>query len=1180
MKYSEIISVEEHFKSAFDITSDIGDSWKTFISNDKFENNVGQIIKSFISPVFNNRKSIWIQGTYGTGKSHSLAVIEHLLSDDYEKIADYIPRINKAQIRNEIASFRKDKKVFSVVLKGVYAITDVADLTYVIQQQVAVALAAKDIEIATKTDFQSLIQILNRGELDSFFENLINRNIELQGYTANKEQLIIALENNETKVLRIITDELKEAGLGGFRTHNIIEWLTEVKCELEKKGVADYLMLFWDEFTSLLDITARRSILNVIQDIAEMSYSEVNNGTDTLGVYIMLVTHKRLEQTDSYKDLKEDERNMAKARFVELDYGMQPTTTYHILDGALEKRQPEILDNLRQKNFLDVASVMRVVDKVIDSDSPNASDIKNKIIRLYPFHPYTSYLATFVSRVVGEAERSIFGFLNNDEYGFKKFIEKDVLDSKFLTADYVWDFFYKTFESNAAGHFDAITNKYKLSVDSIESKGQNYVSVFKTILLLNILYKVTTTDADTSEKNMVNPSTENIIAAFSGVLDVNEITDILDNIDESQVLHRNPDGIFEVASSSLPQKKIMEEKKKLYSSKEDVSKILEEYSIKCIGKLKSSLSRSVSREVDAQVFWSGDKEHLLRNRLEAKFKKEYSLNVALFVSRGVTRELDEMLGRSETSAKDTKSMMLKISKEDAFVNTIFVQVNTELGNKRFEAYLDSLAQEAVARSLQMDEERKNGQQNAEKWITQWVDEIVSSGMVEMIFRGDAIHVPFISINKYLIDNYIGVIFRYGLDRLPVAPTAWSHQTSKKAVELVLYAPNKITFEQEAKGQDGVVKALLTDENQLLFDENLELAIDDEKIPVVNVCKAVQRKIDSKKNEASINLAEELKFLTKPEYGYYQNRLFMGALALALRPFVDHLYTSGNGQRIDKTIMKEVIVAIFTYWENGKYYDKFIVRMSTEEEQELTDKLITIFGIENKDGLLETKWAIREKFQKKSKAPLWALKYVGNNSEKYCEFIDQLFKFSKSTDENIIQIFIVELLNGIKTYDVELSNAIARVENNTCLDSYILQELEKIDEDESSIDAVKEHLNTRMSGDIVFWEEDDVQKQILMWKIGRKATTDTKTSSDTKDDRGEFTESADVPGKTETESESEDSSLSESTGFSNYNDADKEILKSVEMKLDDNRNNSEKLYEILKKLVKKYGYVAKDINDYL
>ena len=44
MKYSEIIGVEKHFKSAFDITSDTGDAWKTFISNERFENNLNQII--------------------------------------------------------------------------------------------------------------------------------------------------------------------------------------------------------------------------------------------------------------------------------------------------------------------------------------------------------------------------------------------------------------------------------------------------------------------------------------------------------------------------------------------------------------------------------------------------------------------------------------------------------------------------------------------------------------------------------------------------------------------------------------------------------------------------------------------------------------------------------------------------------------------------------------------------------------------------------------------------------------------------------------------------------------------------------------------------------------------------------------------------------------------------------
>lgn len=1170
MKYSEIIGVERHFKSAFDITSDTGESWKTFISNEKFENNVNQILNCFTSPVLNKRNSIWIQGTYGTGKSHSLAVIKHLLCDEYSAIEDYLPKLNKVQLRSTISNFRREKRVFPVVLKGVYAITDVADLTYTIQQQVSVALQNAGVEISTRTDFQSALQILQNGTLDSFFEELLSSNYELNSYACNKAQLISSLERHETKVLRIIVDELKKAGLGGFRTHNIIEWLAEIKKELSDRGIADYLLIMWDEFTSLLEISARRSILNVMQDIAELSKTEIENGTDTVGVYLLLVTHKRLEQTESYKDLKEDERNMAKARFVELDYDMQPTTTYHILSGALDRKMPQKWEMLRQKNMLEVPSVKNVVDFIVDGDIVNAGEVKNKILSLYPFHPYTSYLATFVSRVVGDAERSIFEFLNDEENGFKKFLQLDVEEVRFLTADYVWDFFYKTFESNSAGRFDAITNKYKLVVDSIEERGGQFVAVLKTILLLNILYRVTTTDADVSEKNMVNPSTNNLISAFSGVMTESEVRKILDEIDDAQIIHRNPDGIFEVASSSLPQKKILEEKKKMYSEKEDVSKILETYSIKAIGKLRNTISRSIPRMVDVQLFWGGDKEHLLKGRILGKLKIPYAVNIALFVYRGETKELDNLLGRSEMTFLDSKDMLERISKEEEFKNTIFIAANTVLGNKRYEAYMDSIAQESVARSLQMDDERRDGASNAEKWILKWVDEIINSGMADIVFRGDSIHIPFNQCNKYLKDSYIGTIFKYGLDDLPVPTTAWAQQTSKKAVELVLYAPTKTDFEKN-KGADGAIKSLLSYENVLLFDEELNLVCNDERIPIVKVCREVQRIIEKNKKEAQINLADELRFLTFPEYGYYQNRLFMAAVAFALRPYVDRMYTSGSGQRIDKTVMKDVIVSMFVYWDNNKKFnDKFIVRMSTEEERELTEKLNMVFGIADKEGLLGTKWAIRETFQKKGKAPLWTLKYIDSPNEKYKEFVDKLFKFSKSTDENIDQSFIEDLLVGIKTFDVELSNVLEGIKSDDCLDVFIRKELAGIGKSIDSLEEVRDFLAGRMSGEIVFWEEKEIHEQILYWALEKNKRIEEARKAE--ESRKEKTH------KIEPQNAKKDAN--DVGNASEEKDRQKEILNRVNEKLTLNRYNSEKMYNVLVNLLNKHAELATFIDELL
>ena len=360
-----------------------------------------------------------------------------------------------------------------------------------------------------------------------------------------------------------------------------------------------------------------------------------------------------------------------------------------------------------------------------------------------------------------------------------------------------------------------------------------------------------------------------------------------------------------------------------------------------------------------------------------------------------------------------------------------------------------------------------------------------------------------------------------------------------------------------------MKYLLMSGNTMLFNEKLEIVVNDESIPVVKVCKEVEKVFDKKKNDSSINLAEEFKYFANPEYGYYQNRLFMGALAFAMRPYIDRLYTSGSGQRIDKTVMKDIVVAIFNYWENSKFNDKFVVRMSTEEERALTDKLNMIFGISDQDGLLGTKWAIRTKFQNQSKAPLWALKYVGNCSDKYKVFIDKMFKFSKSIDENIQQSFIVELLEGIKTFDVELSSAVLSVENSQCLDNFILLELNNIGESETSLHDVKSYLGGQMSGDIVFWEEDDVHEQILLWKIKKN----TPASSRDEDQTGDNSIDSSLGSEPLDETRTSDSMV-------------EKVRDGVRKKIEISKDDSEKLYLVLIALAEKYPYILEDINDLL
>ncbi len=65
-----------------------------------------------------NARALWVQGTFGTGKSHASSVVRHLICDDLSQIEAYLKNIDDDNLRNQVFNFRKNKRFFSVVIKG------------------------------------------------------------------------------------------------------------------------------------------------------------------------------------------------------------------------------------------------------------------------------------------------------------------------------------------------------------------------------------------------------------------------------------------------------------------------------------------------------------------------------------------------------------------------------------------------------------------------------------------------------------------------------------------------------------------------------------------------------------------------------------------------------------------------------------------------------------------------------------------------------------------------------------------------------------------------------------------------------------------------------------------------------------------------------------------------------
>lgn len=1099
MQYSEMIGIEPFFDSTFNMTEERENYWKQFITNEKFESNLKEIINAFTSLTSNQHKSIWVQGTYGTGKSHSTSVIKHLLSDNLDDISDYINKLANPQLKAMLLNFRKKEKVFPVVLKGTYSIIDTEELKYTIQRAVMQQLEDAGIMIPVKSDFQAVIEMLEDKKFESFWQSMLEN--ELDRYATSIEELKELLKDGDVEVLKEINVSLKKSNLIKA-TADIKQWLTEVMEELRKQSVADYLVLFWDEFTSLLEITERRSILNCMQDIAELSKApRKDDESKYIGVYIFLVTHKSMEATDSYKELKEDEKTMAKARFLGLKYDMQDITTYHILSNALKIKDElkyEALIEERIQLQSEVAEALREIVAPMEKSAETQRIIK----RLYPFHPYTAYLATFVSRAIGSAERSIFEFLNDDKKGFKKFIENDVDDVKYLTADKVWDFFVEAFSEDRTNNFDAIINKYNMYSTKLHDGDVPELSVFKVILLLNLLNRVTQMDGGDQEKSLVNPNLNNILHALSGAWSNEAICAALASIDEKQIVLKGPDDVYEVSSSAIPIERILSAKDKHYLKYEDVSIILEEY----VG-YKSDITNIISnaegfnRATEFTILWGNLSSISMETKLLKDFTKSYTAKIAIVVFRGETLSYDLKSNRQENAIEVQKNIIQKLSEKDTMKNIIFIISDVAFGQRRFEGIIEAKARETVAQDTKLENPEPH-KKKAGSWVENWKKEIID-GAATIIFRGERVNTTtFRAVCNSGVVQDVLRIFPFGAEKLAMiasASTAWRQTLAKKTVEKICYA-NKRDEIEKFIGQEAAVCYLLQDKNgNWLFDEKLKyIGQYDATCPMTVLIKGIDDKIAELRNRTVVDIGQEFRFLTEPPYGYYNNYICMASVALAFRRYIEKMYLADQGSLVSNNLMRDIINNAFELWTKNKHNGNLRVRFSTAEEKELIDLIQSIFGIKG-DGISETKWAMRTYFENKYKSPLWALKYVVNKGAEYNEVVDHLFLLANATGDSITQEDISNLLEGLKKQKTSIKLTLEKVNNFTCIYAFIDKCLAKVKYPLEDYSNLMTYLKQNLSDDIVFWMEKDVENHILQWCVLQSKEPDSVNQGERPED---------------------------------------------------------------------------------
>ena len=1059
MPYSNIVTLRQ-MVSAYNIKEEQEGQWKTFIANDRFNEILIKAIRAVRNNDADTHRSIWIAGTYGTGKSHAGAVLQHLLCDPLEDIREYVEEeYAKPQyelMRTSLLTLRESKRLLPVNLYSATNITHEEDLSLEMQRHIKLALVKAGIDVTVKTDFDMYIQhIVNQPH---FWENLISQNVQLESVAPDVNKLKQRLEAADTAVLEEVRNSLRKGGYDiRLQSNNLLQWILEVQNALRDKTPYNGLLIIWDEFTDVMISSIGVRLLVQLQEIAEVMMNPENDS------YFLFISHP-----SALNSLKEEEREKTKGRYHYVTYNMEPVSAFKIMSKKF-KILNYTLYMRRQDRFFNLHP--ELLD-MFSTSSTDTEQTKENIKNLFPLHPGTANLATYFAREAGSSTRSVFDFLASD--AVRDFLDNEEAydEERTITADFLWDYVQEYFESDST-KFGAVTERYNSHHLSVESQGDAYLKVFKGVLLLNALNNIANNDS-------VTPSFVNINNLFIGTEIEQQLAEILDFFNDKSIIQRQPNGNFSILFTALPGDEIQKIKEQLKASSFLYTDQVIKFGETATSILQKNLSQ-VARPYAFQFFSVQGNEYTLINRIEntKKSTKSYSTFLAI------------MVGRNSQEVLQLKDIAERYSADERFVSTAFVVMETPMGDKEYERFIEYQANAQCAQSHGLPQQHQTYTEQASEMIKNWMIKMRGSN-VTFYLKGDSMTIVGSKMTSTINSAIAPAIFTSGPESLELirtrsSATFWKKASVKTTVDAILNYNTKQEILDKCGGQARHVDFLLQDS----VDENLEWKDTvDENHPLKKVCDYVDEWLSGRhtnKNQ-SFNLGEKLIGLTEPPFGLFQSYAPMAMVAFAMRKYINVIFDANGKQRTAQHLVDDV-VELFKAWENDKTSNKLIFMFESKEAGKVCKNLIRMFSL-NKlknysdiSSLKDARWAVIHGFCKEKGYPLWALKYAEDCTVELRDFINNLTKVVLDPESMKNPSLLTDTMNAYDLLKTDFGNLLLPTEDNfrRGFEAY-MKKVEFVNLKDEEIASAMAYLHGHLQGEVGTWTEEEVKDKLKNWRM--------------------------------------------------------------------------------------------------
>lgn len=500
MSYREYFNIDPEYFPQVDkqIIDEQPDLWKKFYPHPSFV----QLLKSMVDVLERKQKlSVWVDGAYGTGKSHAVFTLKKLIDATDEETTAYFERYNLDKyLCKKLLTQKNEGKILVCHRYGSSDIQSDTDLIVAIQEGVEKALKDNSIENAANISLKN--------SLIRYFEDEENR-LSFDIYAKGKYKTILGgdtaddilkkLNDYEEEALRALITKIFKVPVvkGGFsmNTGELCDWIREV---IEKNHLKE-LVFIWDEFSEYFENNMHH--LTGFQQIAEIAA--------TSPFCLMIVTHK----AEGYFSDGDPDKRKILDRFVSpIHISLPENIAFELMAQAMKiTEDPDKAAKWeKHKNSLDrrtMQSRTAVKNRINLSDK----DLSNVL----PIHPYAALILQHISIYYTSTARSMFNFIKNDEgedvKAFQWFIDRYDFSSQnpFVTIDMLWNFFYETGSQKLADGIREVLSCYtpKMEKDLLSDEKR----VLKVILLLQAV-----SERMSGNRDIFLPNNRNLTLAFEG----------------------------------------------------------------------------------------------------------------------------------------------------------------------------------------------------------------------------------------------------------------------------------------------------------------------------------------------------------------------------------------------------------------------------------------------------------------------------------------------------------------------------------------------------------------------------------------------------------------------------------------------------------------------------------------